>query len=331
MQGEIRFDGRAILVTGAGRGLGRAHAMLLAARGARIVAADNGAALDGEGPSPAPAESVRAEIAAMGGEAVACAANIATEAGANQAVAACLAAFGRIDGILHNASTSPALATADALSSRDLDLVMRVNPFAGLWLARAGWPQMTRQRYGRILYMTSGGIYGALGNAPYAAAKSAYIGLTRCLAVEGAEHGILVNAIAPAARTRMTEGFQPSAYADWFFATMQPEKVSIGAAYLMSEACTVNGEIFAMGGGRIARITIAESEGVMGTGASIEEVHDAMPRVTGDDRFFHPKDLSERSARVARVFGFDGGLEASSAFAVRPAASHSRGEGSDRS
>lgn len=151
----VRFDGRAILVTGAARGIGRAHAMLLAARGAKVVVADNGAAMDGEAPSAAPAQSVVAEIKAAGGEAVACTADIATEAGSTQAVEASLRAFGRIDGILHNASTSPDIAPADKVSSHDLDLVMRVNPFAGFWMTRAAWPHMVRQNHGRIVYMTS--------------------------------------------------------------------------------------------------------------------------------------------------------------------------------
>jgi len=315
---EVRFDGRAIVVTGAGRGLGRAHALVLASRGAKLVVADNGAALDGEHPSTAPAESVVGEINAAGGAAVACTADIASEAGSNQAVEASLKAFGRIDAILHNASTSPNLTTADQLSSHDLELVMRVNPFAGLWLTRAAWPHMVRQRYGRLLYMTSAGIYGGLGNAPYAAAKSAYIGMMRCRALEGVNHGILINLIAPAGRTRMTERFHPSAYADWFFKTMLPEKVSVGVAYMLSEECEIYGEIFSIGGGRIARLTLAESEGFVGSGSSIEELRDAMPRVMADTKFFYPKDLTERSIKVADLFGFRGGLEANNAYAVRP-------------
>ncbi|TAK98443.1 MAG: SDR family oxidoreductase [Rhodospirillaceae bacterium] len=254
---------------------------------------------------------------AAGGEAIACTANIATEAGSNQAVEASLRAFGRIDGIAHNASTSPDLTTADKLSSHNLDLVMRVNPFAGLWMTRAAWPHMVKQQYGRIVYMTSGGIYGALGNTDYAAAKSAYIGMMRCLALEGVNHGIMVNAISPSARTRMTERFHPSAYAEWFFKTMPPEKVSAGVAYMLSDECKINGEIFSMGGGRIARIAIAESEGVMGSGSSIEDVRDAMPRVMADTNFFYPKDLGERSRKVADLFGFQGGLKAN-AYAVKP-------------
>lgn len=303
-QDEIRFDGRAMLITGAGRGIGRTHALLLASRGAKIVIADNGVAMDGEDPGKGPAESVVAEIKAAGGEAVACTADLATEVGSNEAVEATLKAFGRIDGLLHNASTVPKLKTTDELSSHDLDVVMRINPFAGLWMARAAWPHMVEQKYGRILYTTSAGIYGSDGTAPYCAAKAANIGIMRCLAPEGARHGILVNVTAPSARTRMTEGFLSSAYAEWLFKTMPPEKVSVGVAYLMSEACKIYGEIFSMGGGRIGRITIAENEGVIGPGASIEEVHDAMPRVMADTKFFHPKDLAERSSKIAALFGF---------------------------
>jgi NAD(P)-dependent dehydrogenase (short-subunit alcohol dehydrogenase family) len=305
-QAEIRFDGRAILVTGAGRGMGRTHALLLASRGAKLIIADNGSGVHGEGPGEGPAESVVAEIKAAGGEAVACTADLATEVGSNQAVEATLNAFGRIDGLLHNASTVPDLVTTDRLSSRDLEGVLRINTFAGLWMARAAWSHMVNQKYGRILYTTSVGIYGSAGTAPYCAAKAASIGIMRCLALEGVEHGILVNVVAPSARTRMTERHLTAAYADWLFKTMPPEKVSVGVAYLMSEACTINGEIFAMGGGRIGRLVIGENVGVMGSGTSIEEVQDTMPRVMADTNFFYPKDVAERSTRVASLFGFKG-------------------------
>jgi NAD(P)-dependent dehydrogenase (short-subunit alcohol dehydrogenase family) len=315
--GEIRFEGRAILVTGGGRGLGRATALLLAQRGAQVVVADNGAAMDGDEASTGPAETVVGEILAAGGKAVTCTADLADEAGAEAAVRTSLAAFGRIDGIVHYASPCPDLKNADKLSSRDLELVMRVNPFAALWMARAAWPHMVSQQYGRLVFMPSGAIYGAMGNTDYASAKAAYIGVTRCLALEALEHGIRVNAISPSARTRMTERFHPSAYAEWFYETMQPEKVAVGAAFLLSEACDVNGEIFAVGGGRIARMMIAENEGVIGSGGSIEEVRAMMPQVMADERWFHAKDLGERSAKVAGLFGFDGRLSSATAFAVK--------------
>jgi NAD(P)-dependent dehydrogenase (short-subunit alcohol dehydrogenase family) len=314
---QVRFDGRAVLVTGAGRGLGRAHARLLAERGARVMVADNGSAMDGEDPTTAPARAVVEEIRAAGGEACACTADIATEAGSNHAVETCLAAFGRIDAILHNASTVPDNAPVAQMSSHDLELVMRVNCFAGLWLARAAWPHMAAQAYGRIVLMSSAGIYGSPGNAPYAAAKAAVIGVMRCLALEGEKDGVLVNLVAPAALTRMTERLPASDYADWFSRTMGPQKVSAGVAYLLSEAATVSGEMFHIGGGRIARLRLAESEGVLLQTETIEEVSAAMPAVLADSDFFYPRDLAERSLKVAQRLGYQGAMP-SGAFTVTP-------------
>jgi NAD(P)-dependent dehydrogenase (short-subunit alcohol dehydrogenase family) len=303
---QVRFDGRALLITGAGRGIGRTHAMLLASRGAKVLVADNGSAMDGAGSSAGPAQSVVDEIKAAGGEAAACAADLSTEAGAVEAVEACVQAFGRIDGLLHNASTVPELKPVDRMSSHDLDVVLRINTYAGLWMSRAAWPHMQREKYGRILLTTSVGIYGQGGTSPYSAAKAAQLGVMRTLALEGAADGIHVNVIAPSARTRMTENFLASDYAKWLFKTMPPEKISVAAAFLMSEVCQLNGEIIALGGGRVARIVFAETDGVITPGETIEQVRDAMPAVMADKRWFYPKDLAERSARVAAMFGFKG-------------------------
>jgi NAD(P)-dependent dehydrogenase (short-subunit alcohol dehydrogenase family) len=307
MADEIRFDGRAILVTGAGRGLGRAAATLLASRGAHVVVADNGAALDGSAAEAGPAHAVVAEIAAAGGRAVPCTEDLGTEAGASAAVGAALDAFGRIDGIVHCASPCPDLKAAQDISTRDLDLVMRVNPFAALWMARAAWPHMMAQGGGHLVFMPSAALFGAPRNTDYAAAKAALIGVVRCLAIEGAEYGIRVNGVSPSAARRMTEGFLPPAYAEWFLTRMPPEKVAVGLAWLVSDACQVSGEILAMGGGRIARMALAEAEGVIGESASIEEVDAAMPRVLADASFFHPRDLADRSAKVAALLGFGRG------------------------
>jgi NAD(P)-dependent dehydrogenase (short-subunit alcohol dehydrogenase family) len=314
---EIRFDGRAILITGAGRGIGRSHALLLASRGAKVVVADYGAATDGADPSSAPAAAVVAEIRAAGGEAAACAADIGTEEGSHAAVDACMSAFGRIDGILHNASTMPYNTPAAEISTRDLDLVMRVNAYAAIWMSRRAWPAMQAQGYGRILFMTSAGIYGSTGNAPYSAAKAAVIGAMRCFAPEGAPHGIRVNVVAPAALTRMTEALPANAYAAWFRRTMLPERVSPGVAWLMSEACDINGEMFHVGGGRIARLRLGEGHGVRLAEDTIEAAAEAFPEAMAQADLFYPKDLIERSLVVARGLGFDGDM-AADAFTAAP-------------
>jgi hypothetical protein len=194
---------------------------------------------------------------------------------------------------------------------------MRVNCYAGLWMARAAWPQMQRQGYGRVVFMSSAGIYGSTGNAPYAAAKAAVIGAMRCLALEGAAHGIGVNVVAPAALTRMTERLPASDYADWFAATMRPEKVSGAVAFLLSEACEVSGEMFHVGGGRLARLRLAESDGVLLADDTIEAAQAAVPAALAETEFFYPRDLIERSAKVAERLGYGGGMGAG-AFTVKP-------------
>ena len=300
---QIRFDDRVILVTGGAGGLGQAYCRLLASRGAKVVVADNGSRMDGSGGEFSRADAVATEIAGAGGEAVGCPEDLSTEQGAIRAVEAALDTYGQIDGILHNASTVPDLTLASELSSHDIDLVMRINAHAGLWMARAAWPYMQRHSYGRIVLTTSVGIYGSEGTTAYSAAKAANVGIMRCLAQEGGRQGILVNVVAPSARSRMTERFLEAEYAEWFMAAMPPEKVAVAAAYLMSETCRINGEIIVLGGGRIARMQLAETHGVMGEGASIEEVHGLMPTVMADENRFFPAGLPERSAAVAELLG----------------------------
>ena len=301
---EVRFDGRAILVTGSGRGLGRSHATLLASRGAKLLVADSGVDVDGSGGDASVAELVADEIRSAGGEAVACTVNLAEEKGAARAVATCVDTFGRIDGIIHNASSVPRLAPVADLPSEDFDLCMRVNVYGGFWLTRAAWPHMAEHGYGRIVYTTSGAFYGSPGAIAYGAAKSALIGLARGFAAAGTPAGIRVNVLAPSARTRMHGTSDPaSPYMAWLFRTMVAEKVSTGAAYLVSEACGLTGEILSFEGGHISRVMLAENEGFFGTGDTIEEVRDAVPTVLADTRYVYPKTLNERMLWSAEKFG----------------------------
>ena len=300
---DVRFDGQAIVVTGAGRGIGRAQALLLTSRGARVVVADNGSAMDGGESGPGPADTVVGEITGAGGEAVACAADLATRDGAEAAVSTALDNFGRIDAIAHYASNCPELKPPDELSDSDMELALAVNPLAAMRMARAAWPHMVSQRAGRIVLMPSAALYGAGGNTPYAAAKGALVGIVRCLALEGAESGICVNGVMPSANSRMTETFLPSDYLEWFAKKMPPEKVAAGVGWLLHPDCQLNGEIFAMGAGRIARVTLAETDGVLDSCGSIEQARDAMPDVMVDDRFTYPRDLAERTAHVSSLIG----------------------------
>lgn len=300
----VRLDGRVILVTGAGRGLGRAHALELAARGARVIVADNGVGMAGDAPDEGPAATVAAEIATAGGQALACTLDLALESGAQGAVDFACQAYGRIDGVLHNASTVPDLTPPEALSSEALDRVLAINVKAGLWLARAAWPHFVAQGHGRLLYTTSAAIFGAAGNASYAAAKGAILGMVRCLAIDGEPHGIRVNAIAPSAYTRMTEAFLAPDHVEWLRRTMPPEKAAGAAALLMSDACPLSGDVLGLGGGRISRITLAESEGLVLADPCAETLREALPAILADTTVFHPATLAERSAKVAALPGF---------------------------
>jgi NAD(P)-dependent dehydrogenase (short-subunit alcohol dehydrogenase family) len=305
---EVRFDDRVIVVTGAGRGMGRAHALLLASRGARVVVADADVAMDGSAASERPAQSVVAEITAAAGEAIAFTGDLSTESGCQGAIDTTVDEFGRIDAVLHNASTSPNSSTADKISTSDLDMVRRINPYAGYWLTRAAWPHMEKQGYGRIVYVSSHSIYGVLESSVYASAKSAYIGMMRGLAPEGEKHGILINVVLPTGATRMTERFVESEYSRWLLDTMRPERMAVGVAFLLSAESQIHGEMLSMGGGRIARVLLAETEGFVGAGATIEEVRDAMPGILADERYFYPKDGVERSLKAAELMGFDGSV-----------------------
>jgi len=304
MADEIRFDRRALLVTGAGRGIGRAQALLLAARGAKVLLADNGSAMDGSSPSAGLAEAVASEIRAAGGEAAACAADLATPDGPAAAVSACVETFGRIDGLVHYASPCPELLPPEALPDALVEQVIAVNAIGGILLARAAWPHMAAARYGRMVFTPSAAIYGAPGNTPYATAKASYLGMVRCLALEGADFGICVNAVLPSAQTRMTGMLPSGPYLEWLAETMPPEKAAIAAAFLLSAECTTSGEAFAVGGGRMARVVLSEAAGTMGA-RTIEDIRDSFGAVMADTAFFHPRDLGERSALVSKLFGFD--------------------------
>ncbi|OSC26220.1 short-chain dehydrogenase [Mycobacterium vulneris] len=264
---QLRFDGRVAVVTGAGRGLGRSYAMLLASRGAKVVVNDAGGNLDGDGAGDGPAEQVVAEITAAGGEAIACSASVATPDGGQEIIQTAVDNFGGIDILIHNAG-NVRRGSLKEMSYEDFDAVLDVHLRGAFHVVRPAFPLMCEAGYGRVVLTSSiGGLYGNHNVANYAAAKAGVIGLSNVVALEGAAEGVRCNAIVPAAVTRMAEGIDTSAYPP-----MGAELVAPVVGWLAHETCSVTGELFIALAGRVARAVIVESPGVSRPSWTIEEV-----------------------------------------------------------
>jgi NAD(P)-dependent dehydrogenase (short-subunit alcohol dehydrogenase family) len=256
---ELRFDDRVAVVTGAGRGLGRDYALLLASRGARVVVNDTGGALTGAGTDTGPAHQVLSEIRAAGGDAVACTDSVATAEGGRAIIQSALDHYGRIDILIHNAG-NVRRGSLKEMSYQDFDAVIDVHLRGAFHVVRPAFPLMCDARYGRIVLTSSiGGLYGNHGVANYAAAKAGLIGLSNVAALEGAADGVLCNVIVPSAVTRMAEGLDISAYPP-----MVTELVAPVVGLLAHETCPITG--------RVARAVIAETPGVHRPAWSIEDV-----------------------------------------------------------
>lgn len=264
---ELRFDGRVAVITGAGRGLGRSYALLLAARGARVVVNDNGSATRGDEIVANPAQDVVDEIRAAGGEAVACTESVATPDGAAAIIQCAIDTWGRIDVLVHNAGNVRYGTIAD-LSIADFDAVTDVHFKGGFYLAKAAMPHMIAASYGRVVLTAScSGLYGSKTTVNYGMSKAGLMGLNNVIALEGGEHGIRSNTIIPAAVTRMADGLDTSAYPP-----MEPELVAPMVAWLCHESCAVSGEHYVAAAGRMARAFTTESKGVFRPAWTIEDV-----------------------------------------------------------
>ncbi len=264
---ELRFDDRVAVVTGAGRGLGRSYALLLASRGAKVVVNDTGASLTGDGADTGPAAEVVREIDAAGGKAFACSESVATAAGGQAIIQAALDHYGRIDILIHNAGTVRRAALTD-MSYEDFDAVLDVHLRGAFHVVRPAFPLMRAAHYGRIVLTSSiGGLYGNHDVANYAVAKAGVIGLSNVVALEGAADDVKCNVIVPSAVTRMAEGIDTSAYPP-----MCPEQVAPVVGWLAHQSCSITGEMLIAVAGRVARATVAESAGVYRPSWSIEEV-----------------------------------------------------------
>ncbi|WP_432925817.1 SDR family oxidoreductase [Microbispora sp. CA-135349] len=282
---ELRFDGRVAIITGAGHGLGRSHALLLGRRGAKVVVNDLGGALDGTGSSSGPAAEVAELIVKNGGEAVASTDNVATPEGAEAIVRTALDAFGRVDVVVNNAGILRDR-TFGKMTVEEFDAVIAVHVRGSFLVSRAAFPHMKEQAYGRIVNTSSpAGLFGNFGQANYSTAKMGLVGLTKTLGIEGARANVRANAIAPIAWTRMTETLLPAEFEDKF----TPERVSPLVAYLAHESCETSGEVFSVGAGRIARVFVAEGPGWKTDDLTVEAIRDNWEAVMAEQPYLSTK------------------------------------------
>jgi NAD(P)-dependent dehydrogenase (short-subunit alcohol dehydrogenase family) len=287
----VSMEGRVAIVTGAGRALGRAHALLLAARGASVVVNDLDTDHDGAGHDAGLADAVVEEIRAAGGQAVADGSDAASEAGGAAMVERALSSFGRVDAVVANAGihmAAPFEETSLADFHRQID-----NAVSGtVAVLHAAWPHFRAQGYGRVVTTGSGGgIFGLAGVSAYGAAKGAVQGLTRVLAIEGKPHGILVNMVAPGAFSRMAgpslspedleraRNFQP------------PELVAPLVLWLASERCHVSGEVFSCWAGRVSRLAVGGGRGLIDRGLTAEAIDEHYATIASLDGLYEPVDI----------------------------------------
>lgn len=255
--GALTFDGRVAIVTGAGRGLGRAHAVALAARGAAVVVNDIGTEIDGRGSTGRPADDVVSAITAAGGRAVASYHDVADREQAQALVESTADEFGRVDVVVNNAGIfrGGRFATQPAA---DFEAVIGTHLLGSANVTRVAWGHMRAQQYGRVVMTASAaGLWGGADASAYAAAKAGLVGLTMSLADEGRDDGILVNAVSPGAETRLSTGmFTRPGSRRW-----RPELVTPAVLYLAHEGCGHTGEVFAAVAGRFARVQVVQAPG----------------------------------------------------------------------
>ncbi|MBU3056843.1 SDR family oxidoreductase [Pseudomonas indica] len=289
MSDAVRFDDKVVIVTGAGGGLGRAHALLFARHGAKVVVNDLGGSTHGEGANASAADRVVAEIREAGGTAVA---NHDSVTDGEKIVQCALDQFGRVDVVVNNAGILRDK-TFHKMEDTDWELVYKVHVEGAYKVTRAAWPHLREQGYGRVIFTSStSGIYGNFGQSNYGMAKLGLYGLTRTLAIEGRKNNILVNAIAPTGGTRMTEGLIPPQV----FEQLKPELVSPLVVYLGSEQCQETSGLFEVGGGWVGKVRWERSLGVgfdPREGFSPDDVAANWQRICDFEGAAHPADNVE--------------------------------------
>jgi NAD(P)-dependent dehydrogenase (short-subunit alcohol dehydrogenase family) len=272
----INFDGRVAIVTGAGGGLGRCHALELAARGAKVVVNDLGGAMDGTGGSSEAAARVVDEIKSAGGQAIANGGSVSDARGAKSMVEDAMNAWGRVDILINNAGILRDKSFTK-MTVEDFRAVVEVHLMGSMYCTKEVWTIMREQNYGRIVMTTSpSGLYGNFGQTNYGAAKLALVGFMNSLKIEGAKNNVFTNAIAPVAATRMTENLMPAEALKRF----GPELVTPAVLYLCSEGAP-NGVIMQAAGGRYSIASMVENSGVdLGTDATAEDIADSYAKIS---------------------------------------------------
>ena len=265
---DVSFENRVAIVTGAGNGLGKAYALELGKRGAKVVVNDLGGAVDGSGSANSPADDVVNEIIENGGEAVANYDSVGTKDGGESIVQTAIDSFGTVDAVINNAGILRDKSFAN-MSEEEFSLIIEVHLKGTYFVTQPAFKIMKENNYGRIVNVASpSGLFGNFGQTNYGAAKMGIVGLTNVLAIEGAKYNIKVNVIAPTAYTRMTEALLGEEYGKLFSA----ELVTPMVTYLASEACEPTHEIFGVAAGRFARIGIITHEGYVNTQATAEDI-----------------------------------------------------------
>lgn len=289
---ELNFHDRVAIVTGAGRGIGRAYALLLAERGAKVVVNDLGGSLEGDGSDTGPAQAVADEITAAGGQAVADTSDVATRAGGEAIVTTALNTFGRIDVVVSNAGIVKYGGLPD-VTQENLERHLDVHLVGAFTVLKAAWPHLREQGYGRVVVTTSTGVFGLPDNLPYAAAKAGVIGLARSAKLAGEPHNIKVNVIAPNAITRMAGDAPLDSDPAGRDSVMPPAAVAPMVGYLAHESCPVSGEIYVAGGGRFARLFLASTDGYVHTGgaATVEDVAAHWTKINDESDYYVPESL----------------------------------------
>ncbi|MER7449444.1 SDR family NAD(P)-dependent oxidoreductase [Nocardia beijingensis] len=278
----LDFSDRVVIVTGAGRGIGRANALLLASRGAAVVVGDLGARADGSGvEGDDPAAAVVDEITSAGGKAVACTADVSTEEGARALVDAAVSSFGAINAVVNNAGIVRA-APFREVPDEEYQRHLNVHYFGAMRLCRAAWPHLLEAEAPRVVNTISQAMLGNPGMSHYGGSKGALFGLTRNLALEGLEVGIKVNAIAPGASTRMLEAAADTLtpeIMEYMRTAMLPEHIAPVVAYLVHPDCQVTGEVFNVAGGIVNRLALVNTVGIHDPSLTVETVAEQFEQI----------------------------------------------------